>query len=108
MEILNYITSEVHKGFSPLFNPAITPEGREATVAALHKKFDWLSGFLGNKTYLVGNAFTIADAYLFTILNWSHYTKVDLGKWPALTAFQARIAQRPKVVEAMKAEGLLK
>jgi glutathione S-transferase len=107
MEILNYITSEIHKTFSPLFNPATTPEGREATIATLGKKFDWISGFLGNKTYLLGDTFTVADAYLFTVVNWSHFVKVDLSKWPALVAYQARVAARPKVQEALKAEGLL-
>jgi glutathione S-transferase len=107
MEILNYITSEIHKTFSPLFNPATTPEGREATIATLGKKFDWISGFLGNKTYLLGDTFTVADAYLFTVVNWSHFVKVDLSKWPALVAYQARVASRPKVQEALKAEGLL-
>jgi glutathione S-transferase len=107
MEILNYITSEIHKTFSPLFNPATTPEGREATIAMLGKKFDWISGFLGNKTYLLGDTFTVADAYLFTVVNWSHFVKVDLSKWPVLVAYQARVAARPKVQEALKAEGLL-
>jgi glutathione S-transferase len=107
MEILNYITSEIHKTFSPLFNPATTPEGREATIATLGKKFDWISGFLGNKTYLLGDTFTVADAYLFTVVNWSHFVKVDLSKWPVLVAYQARVAARPKVQEALKAEGLL-
>src|SRR5579871_1364003 len=60
MEILNYITSEVHKGFSPLFNPAITPEWKEATLTALAKKFDWLTGFLGSREYLIGDHFTVA------------------------------------------------
>ena len=108
MEILNYITSEVHKTFTPLFNPASSAEAKEAAVAALGKRFDWLSGILGSKNFLMGNTFTVADAYLFVLLNWTHFVKIDLGKWPALTAYQARIAQRPKVQEAMKAEGLLK
>jgi glutathione S-transferase len=108
MEILNYITSEVHKTFSPLFNPTTSPEIREATVAALGKKFDWLSSFLGSKTFVLGNTFTVADAYLFTVLNWTGFVKVDLGKWPVLAAYQSRVAKRPKVQEALKAEGLLK
>jgi glutathione S-transferase len=107
MEILNYITSELHKTFPPLFNPATTPEAHEATIATLGKKFDWISGFLGNKTYLLGDTFTVADAYLFTVVNWTHFVKVDLSKWPALVAYQARVAARPKVQEALKAEGLL-
>jgi glutathione S-transferase len=108
MEILNYVTSEVHKSFSPLFNPAATADMKEAAVANLAKKFDWLSGFLGKKPFLLGNTFTIADAYLFTVLNWTGHVKIDLGKWPVLTEYKARVAQRPKVIEAMKAEGLIK
>jgi glutathione S-transferase len=108
MEILNYITSELHKGFTPLFNPATSAELRESTIAALAKKFDWLTGFLGDKTFLLGNTFTVADAYLFTILNWTGFVKIDLGKWPVLAAYHSRIAQRPKVQAALKAEGLLK
>jgi glutathione S-transferase len=108
MEILNYLTSEVHKTFSPLFNPASSAEVKEAAVTNLAKRFDWLSGFLGKKNFLLGNTFTVADAYMFTLLNWTHFVKMDLGKWPVLAAFQARVAQRPKVQEAMKAEGLLK
>jgi glutathione S-transferase len=107
MEILNYITSEIHKSFAPLFNPATTAEGREAAVANLGKKFDWISGFLGNKTYLLGDTFTVADAYLFTVVNWTHFVKVDLSKWPVLVAYHARVAARPRVQEALKAEGLL-
>ena len=108
MEILNFITSEIHKSFSPLFNPASSAEAKEMFSANLAKKFDWLSGFLDKKTFLVGNTFTVADAYLFTVLNWTRYVKIDLSKWPVLAAFQARIGQRPKVQEAMKAEGLIK
>jgi glutathione S-transferase len=108
MEILNYITSEVHKSFSPLFNPASSAETKETFVTNLSKKFDWLSGFLGNKPYLMGNNFTVADAYLFTVLNWTGHVKIDLSKWPVLTEFKSRVANRPKVQEAMKAEGLIK
>jgi glutathione S-transferase len=108
MEMLNYITSEVHKAFSPLFNPESSAEMKQASVNALTKKFDWLTGFLGNKTFLLGNTFTVADAYLFTVLKWTRIVKIDLAKWPALAAYQARIAQRPKVQAALKEEGLLK
>ncbi|MEP6548231.1 MAG: glutathione transferase GstA [Gammaproteobacteria bacterium] len=108
MEILNYITSEVHKGFSPLFNPASSAEIKSTAKAALDKKFEWLTGFLGNKTYLLGNAFTVADAYLFTILSWTSHVGIDLGKWTALSAYHSRIAQRPKVQDALREEGLLK
>jgi glutathione S-transferase len=106
MEILNYVSSEVHKGFGPLFNPAITPEWKSAVLEGLAKKFDWLSSFLGGKNYLMGSAFTVADAYLHTVLRWSPKVGIDLAKWPVLVAYQTRVAQRPKVQEAVKAEGL--
>jgi glutathione S-transferase len=108
MEILNFITSEVHKNFSPLFNPEASPEMKAAARAAIGKKFDWLCGFLGSKTHLMGNTFTVADAYLFTVLSWTAHTGIDLHKWPVLGAYHARIAQRPKVQQALKEEGLLR
>jgi len=108
MEMLNYVTSEMHKGFSPLFNPKVTGEWKESTLANLAKKFDWLSTQLAGKTFLVGDSFTVADAYLFVVLGWTKPTKIDLDKWPVLAAYRANIAQRPKVAEAMRAEGLLK
>lgn len=108
MEILNYITSEVHKGFGPLFNPKISADWKASALANLDKKFDWLSGFLMGKTFLMGNTFTVADAYLFTVLNWTGHLGIDLGKWPVLTAYQSRIVQRPQVQQALREEGLLK
>ncbi len=107
-EWLNYITSEVHKSFSPLFNPAATDAVKAYTVQNLEKKFDWLNKQLTGKQYLTGDQFTIADAYLFVVANWSNFVNIDLTRWPALKAFQDRVAARPKVKEAMEAEGLLK
>ncbi|MGD0490359.1 MAG: glutathione transferase GstA [Steroidobacteraceae bacterium] len=106
MEILNFITSEVHKGFSPLFKPDLPPEVRKTAVDNLAKKFDWLSTHLGGRKFLLGDAFTVADAYLFTVLRWSGAVHVDLAKWPVLTAYVARVGERPKVKEALHAEGL--
>jgi glutathione S-transferase len=108
MEMLNYITSEVHKGFGPLFNTEASAEWKAAAKSAVGKKFDWLSGFLQGKSFLLGNAFTVADAYLFTILNWPAHVGIDLSKWPVLADYRSHIAQRPKVQQAMKEEGLLK
>ena len=108
MEMLNFITSELHKGYSPLFNPKISADWKASALANLGKKFDWLSGFLGSKNFVMGPAFTVADAYLFTVLRWSEHVGVDLGKWPALAAYRARVAQRPSVQEALRAEGLAK
>jgi glutathione S-transferase len=108
MEILNYITSEVHKNFTPLFNPSTSADWRKAATEALGKKFDWLSGHLGEKKHLMGDNFTVADAYLFTVLGWTRHVGIDLGKWPLLAAYSSRIGARPKVHEALKAEGLVK
>src|SRR6202162_1518444 len=106
MEMLNYITSEVHKGYSPLFNPKISADWKASALATLGTKLDWLSGFLGGKAFLMGTTFTVADAYLFTVLRWSEHVGIDLGKWPVLTAYRSRVGQRPAVQEALKAEGL--
>ena len=107
-EWLNYITSEVHKSFSPLWNPAADPAVKEYASANLFKKFDWLESQLGGKKFLTGDNFTVADAYLFTVVNWTNFLGIDIGKWPKLKEFQARVAARPKVQEAMAAEGLNK
>ena len=108
MELLNYITSELHKSFGALFNPGISADWKAATLANLDQKFKWLTNYLGNKTYLMGDAFTVADSYLFTILSWSSHLGVDLSKYHVLTAYIARVGHRPKVQEALKAEGLIK
>jgi glutathione S-transferase len=108
MEMLNYITSEVHKGFGPLFNKEASAEWKGAAKIALGKKFDWLSAYLQGKSFLLGNTFTVADAYLFTILNWPAHLGIDLNKWPVLADYHSRIAQRPKVQQALREEGLLK
>ena len=107
LEWLNFITSEVHKSFSPLFNPAADPAVKQYTTQNLEKKFDWINKQLAGKQYLTGDQFTIADAYLFVVVNWSNFVGIDLGRWPALKAFQDRVAARPKVQEALAAEGLL-
>ena len=108
MEMLNYITSEVHKNFTPLFHKEAAAEWKTAARTALGQKFDWLSTFLQGKTFLIGNNFTVADAYLFTVLNWPAHVGLDMSKWPVLTGYHSRIAQRPKVQQAMREEGLLK
>jgi len=108
MELLNYLASEVHKALGSLFNPAITAEWKAASIANVGKKFAWLATFLKDKNYLMGNAFTVADTYLFTVLSWTDHLGIDLGKWPVLTAYISRVAQRPHVQQALKEEGLLK
>ena len=108
MEILNYLSCEVHKSFGPLFNPATTPDAKKAAADVVGKKFDWLSGYLGAKKFLLGDTFTVADPYLFTMLGWTRHVGIELGKWPVLAAYESRVGHRPKVQEALKAEGLIK
>lgn len=107
MEWLSFVSSEIHKTFSPLFNPKITPEMREDRLNLLGRRLDVLAAGLGGKPYLMGEKFSIADAYLFTVLNWSHRLQVDLGKWPTLQNYMSRVSGRPSVLAAMKAEGLI-
>ncbi len=106
-EWLNFITSELHKSFGPIFRPT-TPDAYKAiSKENLGKRFDWLDKQLAGRQYLMGEKFTVADAYLFTVLRWSGRVEIDLGKWPNLKAYADRVAARPKVQAAMKAEGLL-
>jgi glutathione S-transferase len=108
MEWLNFIATELHKQFSPLWYPTTPDATKEAQKAKLATRFELLSKTLSAQPYLTGQAFTIADAYLFTILNWAPMLKVDLSPFPALTEFQARVAARPAVHRALVAEGLVK
>jgi glutathione S-transferase len=106
-EWLNFTTSEIHKTFGPIFR-ATTPESfKDLSKENLGKRFDWLDKQLADKPYLTGDKFTIADAYLFTVLRWSTRVNIDLGKWPNVKAYVDHVAARPKVHEAMKAEGLV-
>ena len=107
MEWLAFIATEVHKGFGPLWNPATPADVRARTVQALGNRFSYLEKILEAQPYLTGTAFSIADAYLFTVVNWSGHHQLDLSPWPALVAFQQRVAARPGVQRALKAEGLI-
>jgi glutathione S-transferase len=107
-EWLNFITAEIHKGFSPLFRPNTPEEYKTISKENLSKRFDWLEKQLAGKDYLMGKTFTVADAYLFVVLGWTKPTAIDLSRWPNLAAYHARVAGRPKVKEAMVAEGLIK
>ena len=107
-EWLNFITSELHKAMGTFFNPAVTPEWRKGVSDRLEVRCEWLAGQLKGKQYLMGEKFSVADAYLFTVLNWAPMVKFDLGKWPVLGEYQKRVAARPKVQEALREEGLLK
>lgn len=106
-EWLNFITSEIHKQFSPLFRPNTPEEYKPIAKENLAKRFGWLEKQLAGKDYLMGKQFTVADAYLFTVLNWSIPTKIDLKQWPNVAAYVDRVRKRPKVKEAMQEEGLI-
>ena len=105
-EMLGYINSEIHKSYGPLFNPAITAAAREERVAYLHKRYAILEGRLERHDYLVGERFSAADAYLFTVTRWAELLTVDLSAFPNVLAFQKRIAARAAVRAALAAEGL--
>jgi len=107
-EWLTYINSELHKVISSMFDPSMNAETREKTIEKSGKRLDWLSKKLDGKTYLMGNTFTVADGYLFTVLNWCQWVGIDLAKWPVLQGFMGRVDARPKVQEALKAVGLAK
>ena len=107
IEWLNFIATELHKHFSPLFNPAIGDDVKTAARTMLTKRFGYVAAQLEGREYLVGERFSIADGYLFTVANWASVVRFDLTTWPALQAFQQRIAARPAVRQAMGDEGLL-
>jgi glutathione S-transferase len=107
-EWLNFIGTELHKGFSPLFNPATPADYKPMVIARLGERLKFTDGELAGKQYLMGETFTVADGYLFTVTNWAQYVGVDLSSYANLLAFRTRVAARPAVIAAMKAEGLLK
>ncbi|WP_017463194.1 glutathione transferase GstA [Dyella ginsengisoli] len=107
-EILTYINSEVHKTFSPLFNPATSDEARAERVDYLKRRYGYIESILSRQPYLMGDHFSVADAYLFVVTNWSRVIKLDLSEFPALLAFQKRVGERPAVQAAMREEGLIK
>ena len=106
MEWLNFITSEVHKSFSPLFNPAMPEEGKAVYRNRLQDRFKWVDAQLEGKQWLMGDTFTVADGYLFTCTRWGGFVGVDTSGFKHLTAYMARVAARPAVQAAMKAEGI--
>nr|WP_295372352.1 glutathione transferase GstA [uncultured Sphingosinicella sp.] len=108
IEWLNYVATEMHKGFGPLWNPTSTDELKETTRTLLGAKFDYLQQRIGDGPYLLGERFTLPDAYLFVVLNWTRIHQIDLSRWPGLTAFVKRVAERPAVQATLRAEGLAK
>ncbi len=107
-EWLNFISTELHKGFSPLFVAATPEEAKAQFRAKLHERLEWVDGQLEGRPFLLGDAFTVADAYLFVVTGWGGYVGVDIAPYRQIAAYRARIAERPAVQAALKAEGLLK
>ena len=107
MEWQNYITSELHKSFSPLFNPEFDATAKALHSKLLRRKYEWVDSKLANGHFLTGDSFTAADAYLFTVTSWAKYVSLDLSNLQHLQDFLARVSARPAVQAAMKAEGLL-
>ena len=105
---LNFIGTELHKGFSPLFSPASSDEVKAAARDRLGSRLKWVEGELTGKQYLMGEHFTVADGYLFTVTNWANALKIDLSAFPKLLAYQQRVVARPAVMAALVAEGLAK
>jgi len=105
-EMLNYITSELHKTYSPLFKDTTPQETRDERIAYLQRRYKLIDHLLEGKNFLFGDRFTVADAYLFAVTRWAHGAKVDLSELKHLLAFQERVAARPAVKAAMEAEGL--
>ncbi len=108
LEWMNFIASEVHKTLGALYNPRITAEWKANQLSVFGQRCEFLEQRLSNNPYLMGDTFSVADAYLFTVLNWTHHLGVDMGRWPALGTYMARVAARPAVQNTMAAEGLLK
>jgi len=107
-EMLGYINSELHKSYSPLFRPDTSETARAERKEYLAKRYQFIENVLAKQPFLLGDTFSVADAYLFTVTNWAKHVQLDLSGFPALLAFQQRVAERPAVREAMEAEGLVK
>ena len=104
---LTFIGTELHKSFSPLFNPATPDDAKAATKAKITGRLQWVEGELAGKQYLMGDHFTVADGYLFTVTNWAKPTGLDISGFANIAAFRERMMARPGVQAAMKAEGLM-
>ncbi len=107
-EYLNYVSSELHKAFGPFFSSTATDEDKQRASVNVAKKFGYVDNlFSDGRTFLLGDEFSVADAYLFVVSNWSNFVGVDLQNWPNIAAFVERVAKRPAAQAAMQAEGLI-
>jgi glutathione S-transferase len=105
---LNFISTEIHKSYSPLFSAEVPDAYKTMTKDKLFKRYAYVNEYLKGKEHLVGNHFTVADGYLFTVTNWANFLKLDLSEYREVRSFSDRINSRPKVLQALKAEGLVK
>ena len=108
MEWLAFISTEIHKSFSPLFRDDAHDEVKQYARKVLGRRLDYLNRAIGNRPFLMGDTFTVADGYLFTVLGWGRFVNVDLAQWPQLQRHQEHVGSRPQVMEALRSEGLLK
>lgn len=106
-EMLNFISTEIHKQYGLLYNSQVPEAQKNLSLEALKRRYAYLAEILQGKTYLFGEDFSVADAYLFTVTSWAKFLKLDLSPWPTIQQYQERIAARPAVQRAMKEEGLL-
>jgi len=104
---MHFIATELHKGFSPLFNPAMPAEAKQVALTRLQERLKFVDGELAGKAFVMGSDYSVADAYLFTVTNWAKPMAIDLAPYPNLLAWRERVAARPAVQAAMKAEGLI-
>ena len=108
LEWLNFITTELHKSFGPMFSPVLADEAKAFFKDRVMGKFKYVDSQLAGRDYLMGSQFTVADGYLFTMLSWADRMKFDLSDMPNLLAYKDRVGARPKVQEALTKEGLMK
>ncbi|MGZ8945522.1 MAG: glutathione transferase GstA [Methylococcaceae bacterium] len=104
---LNFISTEIHKSFSPLFNPVAPEAAKELATTILMTRLETVAELLSSQPFLLGDNFSVADAYLFVTLSWGQYVNIDISRWPALARYADRISERPAVQKAMKEEGLI-
>jgi len=107
METLNFVASELHKGIGGLFNPAMPEDGKKAIIERVKGRLSWLDGELAKKPYLLGDSYSVADAYAFTVLGWSKWVNLDLSPYAHIVAYLDRVGARPAVQAALKKEGLV-
>ncbi|MBO9550377.1 glutathione transferase GstA [Pseudomonas sp.] len=106
-EWLNFIGTEVHKTLAALFNPSISAEAKSKTIETFGKRLGFVDKALQGNDFLTGKQFSVADAYLFTIVNWAPMLGIDLSPWPTVAEFQKRVASRPAVQKTLQTEGLI-